>query len=225
MNAVEIEEAVSALAERPFDGEEFPFDFLRAFGNKATTIKRLRSGASNGSDLGGVLQRSNIHIKVCAQGEVTATIADLEASVATARSKAKFALATDGVEFQAEDLTSGEVVACGYADFPEHFGFFLPLAGITTVKQIRESAFDFKATGRLNRLYNVDRGKLERLIHRIFDSVRLDVEIEDGFGNPVVPREWFLVPLPAIKDAVDRIRDGTITKYTYDAKSATLVRH
>ena len=73
-------------------------------------------------------------------------------------------------------------------------------------------------------LYNVDRGKLERLIHRIFDSVRLDVEIEDRFGNPVVPREWFLVPLPAIDDAVDKIVDGTITKYTYDAQSATLVR-
>ena len=73
-------------------------------------------------------------------------------------------------------------------------------------------------------LFNVDCGKLERLIHRIFDSVRLDVEIEDRFGNPVVPREWFLVPLPAIDDAVDRIRDGTITEYTYDANSATLVK-
>ena len=168
MNAVEIEEAVSALAERPFEGEEFPFAFLQAFGNKPTTINRLRSGASNGSDLGGVLQRSNIHIKVCAQGEVTATIAALEASVATARAKAKFALATDGVEFQAEDLASGEVVACGYPDFPEHFGFFLPLAGISTIKQIRESTFDVKATGRLNRLYvellkeNPDWGSADR---------------------------------------------------------------
>ena len=73
-------------------------------------------------------------------------------------------------------------------------------------------------------LYNVDRGKLERLIHRIFDAVRLDVEIEDRFGNPVVPREWFLVPLPAIDDAVDKIVDGTIMEYTYDAQSATLVK-
>lgn len=74
------------------------------------------------------------------------------------------------------------------------------------------------------RLYNVDRGKLEQLIHRIFDSVRLDIEIEDRFGNPVVPREWFLVPLPAINDAVQKIVDGTITKYAYDASSAALVR-
>jgi len=153
MNAVEIEEAVSALAERPFEGEEFPFAFLQAFGNKATTIKRLRSGASNRSDVGGVLQRSNIHIKVCPEGEVATTLAALGASTATAQAKAKFALATDGFEFQAEDLTSGGVVACDYPDFPEHFGFFLPLAGITTVRQTRESAFDIKATGRLNRLY------------------------------------------------------------------------
>ena len=153
MNAVEIEEAVSALAGRPFEGGEFPFSFLQAFGNKATTIKRLRSGASNSSDLGGVLQRSNIHIKVCPEGEAAATLETLKASPATARAKAKFVLATDGGEFHAEDLNSGDVIVCDYPDFPEHFGFFLPLAGITTVRQLRESAFDIRATGRLNRLY------------------------------------------------------------------------
>ena len=58
MNAVEIEEAISALAEQPFDGGEFPFAFLEAFGNKATTIKKLRAGASNNSDLGGVSKRT-----------------------------------------------------------------------------------------------------------------------------------------------------------------------
>ncbi|QBK29783.1 class I SAM-dependent DNA methyltransferase [Roseitalea porphyridii] len=153
MNAVEIEEAISALAQQPFDPAEFPYAFLEAFGNKPTTIKRLRTGASNKSDLGGVLQTSNIHIKVCPEGEVTSTVTALKASPATARAKAKFVLATDGNEFQAEDLNSGEVVVCDYPDFPDHFGFFLPLAGITTVKQVRESAFDIKATGRLNRLY------------------------------------------------------------------------
>src|SRR5580704_4047950 len=58
MNAVEIEEAVSSLASADFDAKEFPFAFLAAFGNKETTIKRLRSGSSNASDVqGGVLQR------------------------------------------------------------------------------------------------------------------------------------------------------------------------
>ena len=153
MNAVEIEEAISALAEQPFDANEFPFAFLQAFGAKETTLRRLRSGETNKSDLGGVLQTSNIHIAVAPEGAVTETLGKLKASPATTRAKAKFVLATDGKEFQAEDLNSGEVVVCDYANFPDHFGVFLPLAGISTVKQIRESAFDIKATGRLNRLY------------------------------------------------------------------------
>lgn len=168
MNAVEIEEAISGLAELPFDAQEFPFAFLQAFGNKATTLKRLRSGTSNKSDLGGVLQTNNIHIVVCAEGMVTQTLAALKASPATTKAKAKFILATDGIDLEAEDLTTGETIACAYTNFPDHFGFFLPLAGISTVKQIRESAFDIKATGRLNRLYvellkdNPDWGTAER---------------------------------------------------------------
>ncbi|MEY9153375.1 class I SAM-dependent DNA methyltransferase [Bradyrhizobium japonicum] len=153
MNAVEIEEAISALAEQPFDSGEFPFAFLQAFGNKETTIKKLRAGASNSSDLGGVLQRSHIHIVVCTPGAVTKTLAALKASPATAKAKARFILATDGADFEAEDFDTGETVACAYADFPDHFGFFLPLAGITTVKQVRESSFDIRATSRMNRLY------------------------------------------------------------------------
>lgn len=169
MNAVEIEEAISRLAEQAFDTERFPYDFLEAFGNKPTTIKRLQTGASNTSDIaGGVLQRNNIHLAVCALGEVTATLNALRNSPATHKGKVKFILATDGQSFEAEDLSSGETVACAYADFPNHFGFFLPLAGITTVKQIRENTFDIRATSRLNRLYvellrtNPDWGQSER---------------------------------------------------------------
>jgi hypothetical protein len=154
MNAVEIEEAISALAEKTFDATEFPFAFLQAFGNKETTLKRLRKGESNKSDLGGVLQTSNIHIAVAAPGEVTKRLAALKASPATVRAKAKFVLATDGETFEAEDLTGDAApVVCAYRDFPDHFGYFLPLAGITTVQQVRESSFDIRATSRLNRLY------------------------------------------------------------------------
>jgi hypothetical protein len=154
MNAVEIEEAISALAEQKFNPAEFPFAFLQAFGNKETTLKRLRKGESNKSDLGGVLQTSNIHIVVAAPGEVTKTLAALRVSPATARAKAKFVLATDGETFEAEDLTGDAApVVCAYQDFPDHFGYFLPLAGITTVQQVRESSFDIRATSRLNRLY------------------------------------------------------------------------
>jgi hypothetical protein len=153
MNAIEIEQAISLLAEQPFDAEEFPYAFLEAFGNKETTLKRLRSGASNKSDLGGVLQTGNIHIKSCVEGEVSSTLDALRTSPATSKGKAQFIVATDGKDFEAEDLISGETVACSYESFPDHFGFFLPLAGISTVKEIRENAFDIKATSRLNRLY------------------------------------------------------------------------
>jgi hypothetical protein len=169
MNAVEIEQAITDLAAQVFDPESFPLAFLEAFGNKATTLQRLRTGATNKSDIpGGVLQTNHIHIATCEQGRVSETLRALKASPATTKAKAKFVLATDGIDFEAEELTAGETVACAYADFPDHFGFFLPLAGITTVRQISENAFDIRATSRLNRLYvqiladNPDWGRAER---------------------------------------------------------------
>jgi hypothetical protein len=73
-------------------------------------------------------------------------------------------------------------------------------------------------------LYNINRARLENLIHRIFDTARLDIEVRDRFGQPVIPREWFLVPLFVVNEAVDRIKDGTITGCIYDPKTASLRR-
>lgn len=154
MNAVEIEAALSDLALEPFDAAEFPFAFLAAFGNKETTLKRLRSGNNNASDVsGGVLLRNNVHIAICEAGAVGATLGALRASPATAKAKAKFILATDGETLEAEELASGEIIAPAYPDFPNHLGFFLPLAGISTIKEIKENPIDVRATGRLNKLY------------------------------------------------------------------------
>lgn len=154
MNAVEIEAAVSDLAMGPFNAVDFPYAFLAAFGNKETTLKKLRSGNSNSSDVpGGVLQRNNIHIAVCDEGNVSEALTALLASPATTKAKAKFVLATDGKDFEAKDLLSDELVACAYQDFPDHFGFFLPLAGISTVREIKDNPIDVRATGRLNKLY------------------------------------------------------------------------
>lgn len=154
MNAVEIEEAVTDLALKPFEAEEFPFSFLEAFGNKSTTIKKLRSGASNKTDVeGAILQRNNIHILSSEKGKVTESLEALRNSPSTKKNKAEFILATDGLDFQAENIITGETIVCEYKDFHDYFGFFLSLANITTVKQIRESAFDIKATSRLNKLY------------------------------------------------------------------------
>ncbi len=154
MNAVEIEEAISMLAEQPFVPAVFPYAFLEAFGNKETTIKRLKAGNNNKSDIeGGVLQQNNIHIVVCEHNKVPEMLGRLKESPATTKAKVKFILATDGMEFHAEDIKTGETIACDFIDFHNYFGFFLPLAGISTVKQIRENAFDIKATSRLNKLY------------------------------------------------------------------------
>lgn len=72
------------------------------------------------------------------------------------------------------------------------------------------------------KLYNISRTKLENLIHRIFDPARLDIAIKDRFGNPVVPREWFLVPRFVIDEVIEKIRDGTVTGYVYDPEAAAL---
>jgi T5orf172 domain len=72
-------------------------------------------------------------------------------------------------------------------------------------------------------LFNVNRAKLEALIHNFFSAARLDLEMNDRFGAPFKPREWFLVPLFAINEVVERIRDGSITEFRYDVSGARLV--
>jgi MmeI, DNA-methyltransferase domain/MmeI, target recognition domain/MmeI, N-terminal domain/MmeI, helicase spacer domain/MmeI, C-terminal domain len=154
VNAVEIEEAVSELVEQDFDPADFPFAFLEAYGNKESTLKMLRNGKRNASDVdGAVLQRNNIHILVCSEGEVANSLDSLRDSGTTSKAKAKFILATDGKEVQAEDMASGDTLACEYPDIPAHFLFFASLAGISFTKSIENPELDVRATGRLNRLY------------------------------------------------------------------------
>ena len=196
MNAVEIEEAISDLALQPFDAAEFPFAFLAAFGNKETALKRLRTGNNNASDVpNGVLQRNNIHIAVSEAGSVGETLKALRSSPTTTKAKAKFILATDGQTLEAEELASGETIACAYLDFPNHFGFLLPLAGISTIKEIKDNPIDVRATGRLNKLYvellreNADWTKDERradmnhfMARLVFCFFAEDTDIFNGAG-------------------------------------------
>ena len=196
MNAVEIESAVSELAAQPFDAAEFPYAFLAAFGNKETTLKRLRTGNNNSSDVpGGVLLRNNIHIAVCNAGTVGNMLHSLRDSPATTKAKAKFILATDGKTLEAEELISGETIACAFEDFPNHFGFLLPLAGISTIKEIKDNPIDVRATGRLNKLYvellreNPDWAKEERrsdmnhfMARLVFCFFAEDTDIFNGKG-------------------------------------------
>ncbi len=73
------------------------------------------------------------------------------------------------------------------------------------------------------KLHNINRTRLENIFHRLFGAAQIDLSVEDRFGNPVKPREWFLVPLHVIDEAVQRIQDGSITKVVYDPEQAQLV--
>ena len=154
MNAVEIEEAVSALAAEPFDPAGVPVLVPCGLRQQGNDVQKSEVWPSNTSDVpGGVLQRNNIHIAVCDAGKVGENLTALKASPKSAKGKVKFVLATDGIDFEAEELATGETMACAYLDFANHFGFFLPLAGISTVAQIKDNPIDIRATGRLNKLY------------------------------------------------------------------------
>ncbi len=72
------------------------------------------------------------------------------------------------------------------------------------------------------KLYNINSSKLENLIHRIFSNARLKIEINDRFGEPFTPREWFYVPLPVVKEAIEKIVDGSILDYRYDQENKCL---
>lgn len=74
-------------------------------------------------------------------------------------------------------------------------------------------------------LYNINRVKLENLLHRFFDSARLNIQISDRFGNPINPREWFLVPIFIIDEVVEKIKDGNLSKYQYDAYAVKLIEY
>jgi catechol 2,3-dioxygenase-like lactoylglutathione lyase family enzyme len=95
-----------------------------------------------------------------------------------------------------------------------------PLWGVTDIESAFQKLVDLGAT---YKLADINRKKLENLIHRIFASAKLDIVINDRFGKPVKPREWFIVPINVIDEAVERIKDGSITSYVYDPLQAKLV--
>jgi T5orf172 domain len=74
------------------------------------------------------------------------------------------------------------------------------------------------------KLANINQKKLESLLHQFFGTARLDLELQDRFGTPVKPREWFFVPLEAIEEVIEKIQDGTIDRFRYDRSTASLTR-
>lgn len=141
-----------------------------------------------------------------------------------------------GGELEADDVESGTIyVLRSLSDHPyvaQHRDLIHKI-GVTGGKvETRIAGAEHDATYLLAKVevvatYNlagINRSKMESLFHRLFSPARLDITINDRFGHPVEPQEWFLVPLFVVDEAVMRIKDGTITNYVYDPKAARLVK-
>jgi hypothetical protein len=155
MNVVEIEENVQELVSKGFDPNKFILDFVKAYDAPKTLIQQLKGGHQNLSDVkGAVLWRRNLHYKLAHKGQVSAVVEELERSQATSKYKARFVISTDGDEFSARDLVSGNTINCNFDELALHFASFLSLAGIFIDEAIEENPIDIKATKRLTKFYD-----------------------------------------------------------------------
>ena len=141
-----------------------------------------------------------------------------------------------GGEFEADDVESGTIyVLRSLSDHPyvaQHRDI-VHKVGVTGGKvETRIANAENEATYLLAKvevvatykLAGINRTKMENVFHKLFASARLNITLNDRFGNPVQPQEWFLVPLFVIDEAVARIKDGSITGYVYDLQAAKLVK-
>lgn len=141
-----------------------------------------------------------------------------------------------GDELEADDVESGTIyVLRSLSDHPyvsQHRDLIHKI-GVTGGKvQTRIANAEHDATYLLAKvelvatykLAGINRTRMENLFHRLLAPARLSITIDDRFGNPVQPQEWFLVPVFVIDEIVERIRDATITQYVYDPKAARLVK-
>ena len=155
MNVVDIEENVQELVSKGFKPDTFILDFVKAYDAPKALIQQLKGGHQNLSDVpGAILWRRNLHYKLASKGQVAAVIAELERSQATSKYKARFVISTDGDEFSARDLVSGNTINCHFDELAVHFASFLSLAGIFIDEAIEENPIDIKATKRLTKFYD-----------------------------------------------------------------------
>lgn len=155
MNPTEIADALDQIAKTPFDPNAFGFSFAEATDNALAAVAKLRSGATNKSDLpNGVLHGTRFHYAPAMPGMVDVTLDGLRASKRTLKSKPAILLATDGETIAAEHPKSGDTLHCAFADLGLHFAFFLPAAGKDRYKAAEENPVDIKATGKLAKLYD-----------------------------------------------------------------------
>lgn len=154
MNVIEIEESIDAIVAQGFHPNDFMFDFFAAYGAPKSLIKQLRGGQQDAFGQAAVLWRRSVHFQLSGDGQVGLTLNALASHKETERQKVRYIISTDGHDFGARDMKSGETLNCLFDELGVHFGFFLPLAGIERYKIADENPVDIKATGRLAKLYD-----------------------------------------------------------------------
>lgn len=155
MNPAEIYDALAALAAKPYDPVEFPFDFALATDNTPATVAKLKGGTFNKSDiLGGVLMNQKFHFAPALTGMAAVTLDALRANKRTLKHKPAILIATDGVEIAAEHPKSGDTLHCAFTELGDRFGFFLPAAGKERYRAAEENPVDVKVSGKLAKLYD-----------------------------------------------------------------------
>ncbi|ARU01897.1 class I SAM-dependent DNA methyltransferase [Yoonia vestfoldensis] len=155
MNPAEISDALAALAAKPYDPVEFPFEFAAATDNNPATIAKLQNGSFNKSDLpGGVLMNQKFHFAPALNGMTSVTLDALRANKRTLKHKPAILITSDGVEVSAEHLKSGDTLHCAFTELGDRFGFFLPAAGKERYRAAEENPVDIKVAGKLAKLYD-----------------------------------------------------------------------
>lgn len=141
-----------------------------------------------------------------------------------------------GGELEPDDVESGTIyVLRSHSDHPyvaEHRNLIHKIGVTGSRIETRIANAEHEATYLLAKvevvatykLAGINRTRMEKLFHKLFGPARLNITINDRFGHPVQPEEWFLVPLFVIDEAVQRIKDGSVTGYVYDPKEARLVK-
>ncbi|CAM3920930.1 DNA methyltransferase [Phaeobacter inhibens] len=155
MNPTEIFEALEQISDKPFDADEFPFEFAQAIDVAQAAIAKLRNGTTNKSDQpGGVLVNKKFHFAPAMAGMADVTLEALRNSKKTATAKPAILIATDGEMVAAQQRVSGETLHCRFDEIGDKFGFFLPAAGKERYEAAEENPIDVKVTAKLAKLYD-----------------------------------------------------------------------
>lgn len=155
MNPTEIFEALEQISDKPFNAEEFPFEFAQATDVAQAAIAKLRNGTTNKSDQpGGVLVNKKFHFAPAMAGMADVTLEALRNSKKTGTAKPAILIATDGEMVAAQQRVSGETLHCRFDEIGDKFGFFLPAAGKERYEAAEENPIDVKVTAKLAKLYD-----------------------------------------------------------------------